>query len=269
METGQLFSRWLLRLERYGALSAPDRQHITDLPLKLVNCPADREVISYGYSPSQCTLVLDGFLYSHKLVAESRRQIISFFVPGDVADLPALYLPKIDYDITTLGPAVLAFVPHAALKDALDRSPNLARAFWREILMQTAISREWVANLGSRDSIARVAHIVCELIVRLQAVGLARDFSFSMPWTQIDLADACGISSVHANRVVQELRLRSLLDFDSKRVKIRDWNSLVQLADFNDEYLQLGKSTKKDPSLVSSSGRDASAYGSGNWRGSI
>jgi len=249
VETGQLFSRWLLRLERYGALSAPDRQRITDLPLKLVNCPADREVISYGHSPSQCTLVLDGFLYSHKLVAESRRQIISFFVPGDVADLPTLYLPKIDYSITALGPAVLVFVPHRALKNVLDQSPNLARAFWLETLMQTAICREWISNLGSRDSIARVAHIVCELTVRLQAVGLARDLSFSMPWTQIDLADACGISNVHANRIVQELRLRGLLEWDSKRVKIRNWNSLVQLGDFDDDYLKLGRSTTKEPPL--------------------
>jgi CRP-like cAMP-binding protein len=263
MENERLFSRWLMRLERFGALSASDRQRIADLPRKLVNLPAEHHVISRDHAPTQCALVLGGFLYSHKLVADSRRQIISFFVPGDVPDLSALFLPDIDCDITTLGPAVLAWVPHRALKDALDRSPNLARAFWREILMQTAISRECVANLGSRNAIARVAHIVCELTVRLQAVGLARDLSFTIPWTQIDLADACGISSVHVNRVVQELRLRSLLDFDSKRVKIRDWNSLVQLGDFNDDYLQLGRSTKKEPSLASS-GRDALAYRSGD-----
>jgi CRP-like cAMP-binding protein len=250
MVTGQLFSRWLLRLERLGALSAPDRQRIADLPLKLVNFPAEREVISYGYSPSQCTLVLDGFLYSHKLVSRSRRQILSFFVPGDVADLPTLYLPMIDCGITTLGPAVLAVVPHRALKEVLNQSPTLARAFWRETLMQAAISREWVANLGSRDSLARVAHIVCELTVRLQAVGLARDLSFAMPWTQVDLADACGISNVHANRVVQELRMRGLVEWDSKRVKIRDWNSLVQLGDFNDDYLQCDISTMKEPPLL-------------------
>jgi len=249
METGRPFSRLLFRLERLNTLSAADRQRIVDLPLKLVNYPAHREIVSYGYSTSRCTVVLDGFLYSHKPVAGSRRQITSFFVPGDIVDLPTLFLPNVDHTIATLGPAVLAFVPHAALKEVLDESSALAQAFWRETLMQAAIFQEWVVNLGRRDAFARLAHIVCELTMRLQSVGLARDLSFSMPWTQIDLADACGISNVHANRIVQELRLRGLLEWDSKRVKIRNWNSLVQLGDFDDDYLKLGRSTTKEPPL--------------------
>jgi CRP-like cAMP-binding protein len=249
METGRPYSRLLLRLERFNTLAADDRQRIADLPLKLVNYPADREVVSYGYSPSRCTLVLDGFLYSHKLVAGSRRQITSFFVPGDVADLPTLYLPKVDHGITALGPAVLAFVPHTALKEVLDKSPALAQALWRETLLQAAIFQEWVVNLGRRDAIARIAHIICELTVRLQAAGLARDLAFSMPWTQMDVADACGISNVHANRVIQELRHLGLMEWDSRRVKIRDWNSLVRIGDFNDDYLQYRVATKKEPPL--------------------
>jgi CRP-like cAMP-binding protein len=228
----------LSRLERFNTLSAVDRQRIVDLPLKLVNYPADREIISYGYSASRCTLVLDGFLYSHKAVAGSRRQITSFFVPGDVVDLPTLYLPRVDHTIATLGPAVLGFVPHAALKKVLDESSVLAQAFWLETLMQAAIFQEWVVNLGRRDAFARLAHIVCELTVRLQSVGLARDFSFSMPWTQLDVADACGISNVHANRVIQELRHLELVEWDSRRLRIRNWGALVRLADFNDDYLQ-------------------------------
>jgi hypothetical protein len=129
-------------------------------------------------------------------------------------------------------------VPHAALKEVLDGSSTLAQAFWRETLMQAAIFQEWVVNLGRRDAFARVAHIICELTVRLQSVGLARDLSFSMPWTQMDVADACGISNVHANRVIQELRHLELVEWNSRRLKIRDWNALTRLADFNDDYLQ-------------------------------
>jgi CRP-like cAMP-binding protein len=158
-------------------------------------------------------------LYSHKPVG-SRRQITSFFVPGDVVDLSTLYLPKPDHAIATLGPAVLAFVPHAALKGVLDKSSTLAQAFWRETLMQTAIFQEWVVNLGRRDASARLAHIVCELIVRLQSVSLARDYWFSVPWTQMDVADACGISNVHANRVIQELWQLELVEWSSRRLKI-------------------------------------------------
>src|SRR3982751_1275668 len=237
MESGRPYSRLLLRLERFDALRTPDRQRIIDLPLKLVNFPADREVVSYGYPSPRCTLVLDGFLYSHKPVAESRRQITSFFVPGDIVDLSTLYLPKPDHAIATLGPAVLAFVSHAALKGALNESSTLAQAFWRETLMQAAIFQEWVVNLGRRDSFARLAHIICELTVRLQSVGLARDFSFPMPCTQTDVADACGISNVHANRVIQELRHLELVEWNSRRLKIRNWSALVRFAGFNDDYL--------------------------------
>src|SRR3954468_11152245 len=259
METGRPYSRLLLRLERFSALSAVDRQRIADLPLKLVNYPGDREVVSYGYASSRCTLVLDGFLYSHKIVAGSRRQITSFFIPGDLVDLSSLYLPKVDHSISTLGPAVLAFVPHTALTEILDMSPALGQAFWRETLLQAAIFQEWVVNLGRRDAFARLAHIVCELTVRLQSVGLARDFSFSIPWTQIDVADACGISNVHANRVIQELRHLELVEWNSRRLKIQDWNALTRLADFNDDYLQCyaiaGNNTtaaERDGSKVSS-----------------
>jgi CRP-like cAMP-binding protein len=250
MENGRPFSRLLFRLERLNTLSAADRQRIVDLPLKLVNYPADREIVSYGYSTSRCTLVLDGFLYSHKPVAGSRRQITSFFVPGDIVDLPTLFLPNVDHTIATLGPAVLAFVPHAALKEVLDESSALAQAFWRETLMQAAIFQEWVVNLGRRDAFARLAHIVCELTMRLQSVGLARDLSFSMPWTQLDVADACGISNVHANRVIQELRHLELVEWGSRRLKIRDWSGLVRLGDFNDDYLQYHAITRSDPALT-------------------
>ena len=246
MDIGRPYSRLLFRLERRNRLSAVDRQRIIDLPLQLANYPAECEIVSYGYSTSRCTLVLDGFLYSHKPAAGSRRQITSFFVPGDVVDLPTLYLPKVDHTVATLGSAVLAFVPHAALKSVLDESSALAQAFWRETLMQAAIFQEWVVNLGRRDAFARLAHIVCELTVRLQSVGLARDFSFSMPWTQMDVADACGISNVHSNRVIQELRHLELVEWNSRRLKIRNWSALVRLAGFNDDYLHYDAITRND-----------------------
>jgi len=258
MENGRPYSRLLFRLERLKPLSAADKQRIVDLPLKLVNYPADREIVSYGCPTSRCTLVLDGFVYSHKLVAGTRRQITSFYVPGDLVDLPTLYLPQVDHTVTTLGPAVLAFVPHEAIKEMLEESYTLAQAFWRETLMHMAIFHEWVVNLGRRNAFARLAHIVCELTVRLRSVGLARDLSFSMPWTQIDVADACGISSVHANRVIQELRHLELVEWDSRRLKIRNWSALARLADFNDDYLQCHAIARNNFALTQQGGPEVS-----------
>src|SRR5438105_123394 len=138
MDTGKPYYRLLLRLERFGALSVEDRQRLADLPLRVVNYSAGAEVVSNGFSSSRSTVVLSGFLFSHKQIAGSRRQITSFFVPGDVADLSTFYLPRINHRINALGPAVVAFVPNAALKEMLDNSPALAQAFWCETLMQAA-----------------------------------------------------------------------------------------------------------------------------------
>jgi CRP-like cAMP-binding protein len=248
MEIGRPYSRLLYRLERCGALSAEDRQRIAELPLTVTNIAAHQEIAHQGDAPSRCTLVLGGFLFSHKLASGWRRQITSFVVPGDIADLHTLHLSSLDHSLSALGPAVVAFLPHAALKDMLDSSPQLAQAFWRETFIEAAISREWLTNLGRREAIARVAHVVCELAVRLQAVDLARNLCFSIPWTQSDLADACGISSVHANRVVQELRRSDLVDWDAKQVRIRDWEALTRLGDFSDHYLH-GRTALKENSL--------------------
>jgi CRP-like cAMP-binding protein len=239
MEIGRPYSRLLCRLERCGPLEPHDRQRISELPLIVTNVAANQEITHRGDRPSRCTLVLGGFLYAHKITSGARRQITSFVIPGDIADLQAAYLQSVDYSICALGPAVVAFLPHNALKEMLDQSPQLAQAFCRETFIEAAIYREWVTNLGRRESIARVAHLICELAARLQTVDLARDLCFTIPLTQAELADACGISSVHANRVVQELRRLSLVEWNSKQVRIRNWSGLSRLADFSADYLQL------------------------------
>jgi CRP-like cAMP-binding protein len=239
MEMGRPYSRLLWRLERYSALDLQVRQRISELPLVVTNVAANQEITHQGDRPSRCTLVLGGFLYTHKRVSGARRQITSFLIPGDLVDLQALYLHSIDYNLSALGSAVVAFLPHAALKEMLDRSPQLTQVFWRETFIEAAIFREWVTNVGRRESVVRVAHLICELAARLQAVDLARDLCFTIPLTQAELADACGISSVHANRVVQELRRLGLVEWDSKQVRILDWDGLVRIGDFSAEYLQL------------------------------
>jgi CRP-like cAMP-binding protein len=251
MEIGRPYSRLLHRLERLSTLSAHDRQSIAELPLTVANFSGNEVVARQGDSPSRCTLVLGGFLYGHKQVNGSRRQITSFYVPGDIADLHSLHLTPLDHNLSTLGPAVVAFMPHSAFRDILDRSPQLAQAFWRDTCIRMAILREWITNLGRRDAVSRVAHVVCELAVRLNSVDLAQNLCFSIPWTQTDLADACGISNVHANRVVQELRRLGLVEWDSRKVRIRDWDAIAKIGDFSDEYLQVRSHLGREPLLGS------------------
>ncbi|WP_022724349.1 Crp/Fnr family transcriptional regulator [Rhodopseudomonas sp. B29] len=247
MEIGRPYSRLIHRLEACRPLLPEDRQHIADLPLTVANFGAGQEIVRQDDAPTRCTVVLSGILSAHKRVDRAQRQITSFFLPGDIADLSALYLPALDYGVTAVGSAVVAFVPHNALQSAMDRAPTLTEAVWRQSLIQAATFREWLATIGRRDALSRVAHLVCEIAVRLQAVGLARDLRFSIPWTQTDIADACGISNVHANRVVQKLRRRGLVEWNTQGISILDWSGLVAVGGFSAEYLALAPSLSLAP----------------------
>jgi CRP-like cAMP-binding protein len=160
-------------------------------------------------------------------------------VPGDIPDLQTLHLNVMDHDLTSVGRAVVAFIPHDWFNRTLDRAPSLAHVFWREILIDAAVYREWIANIGARDAIARIAHLICEIEARLAAVGLVSDNAFSVPFTQRDLADACGLSNVHVNRTLQELRTRGLIGWEGRTITILKRDDLETIADFQRSYLHL------------------------------
>jgi CRP-like cAMP-binding protein len=239
MESGKPYTHLVRRLESIVALSEESRQLISQLPMTVRSYKANQGILREGDVPTQCCLLLEGFLCRHKIANGSKRQIISFHIPGDMPDLHSLHLARLDHDISTLGPALVAFVPHASLRELLPRSRELTHAFWRETLVDAAMFREWVVNLGQREALARVSHILCEITLRLQAVGLARDFTFALPWTQGDLGDACGISPVHVNRVIQTLRARGAIEWQAKVMKILHWEELKSIGDFSPEYLHL------------------------------
>jgi CRP-like cAMP-binding protein len=171
---------------------------------------------------------------------------MSFHVPGDIPDLHSLHLSRMDHNLTSLGPAVVAFIPHAYFREVLPRSQQLTHALWRETLVDAAVFREWVVNVGARESIARVAHLLCEIKLRLQVVGLVRDSAFTFPGRQTDIADACGITAVHTNRVIQELRGKSLIEWEGKTVSILREHELATIGDFSPEYLHLRKEEPVD-----------------------
>jgi CRP-like cAMP-binding protein len=220
-------------------LSDDDRNLIARLPLTLRNFAPGQDIARIGESVQECWLVVDGYLYRHKESSDGRRQILSVYVPGDIPDLATLYLPQMDHTLSALGPAAVASVSHAALNDVLLSSPPLLKMVQREMLVDAAISREWVLNIGTRQALARVAHVLCEIATRLRTVGLARDLSLTLPMSQSDLAEATGISTVHANRVVQELRARGTIEWRNRTLKILDWDGLVATGDFSPGYLHL------------------------------
>ncbi|MER9140488.1 Crp/Fnr family transcriptional regulator [Mesorhizobium sp. M0830] len=153
-------------------------------------------------------------------------------VAGDLPDLHSLHLSVIDCTFSTLIPTRLGFMRHDALRAICEQHPRIATAFWRSTLIDAAIYREWVTNVGRREAFTRMAHILCELIYRLRSVGRIKDHIADIPITQAALGDALGLSTVHVNRMLQELRRKGLIATSGPTVHALDWPNLVRAGDF-------------------------------------
>jgi CRP-like cAMP-binding protein len=237
MKTGFCFSKLADHLASIVELSSEDLDLLARMPSSISHL-GPRHHLHRDGQLGCCCLLLQGYLCWQDV--ESRDgQITSIYVPGDVPDLHTVYDGRFDHQLLTLGAAVVASVPHTYFREISALSPSMSRALLRLLLADASCLRNWIVNLGSRDALTRVAHLLCEITTRLRAVGLARDFRISSPFTQSDLAAACGISAVHANRIIQELRRSNLLQWQSKTITITDWTGLVRLADFDPDYLRL------------------------------
>jgi CRP-like cAMP-binding protein len=192
-----------------------------------------------GDRPSRSCLILSGFTATYKVTGDGKRQIVSFGIAGDIPDLQSLHLKILDISISTISQCRVGFITHDDLRDICERYPRIAAAFWRETLVEAAIFREWVTNVGRRETYKRMAHVLCELLVRLRAVGLAEDHACDLPITQGEFADALGVTPVHVNRVLQQMRAEGLIELKGDRLNIPDWEKLKQAGDFDPTYLHL------------------------------
>ena len=220
-------------------LSATERSAIGAVPVQRIDVRADQEILREGEKPNRCYLVLEGMTCVSHMVEGGRRQITSFHVPGDIPDLQSLHLDVLDSDTWAVTDGRLAFMEHGALRRLCEAQPRVGAALWRLTVTDAAIYRAWVTNLGQRPAINRLAHFFCEMMLRMEAAGRAKDGSCALPITQADLSDASGLSVVHVNRTLQELREMRLITFARGRLTIHDWNALSLLADFRPDYLHL------------------------------
>jgi CRP-like cAMP-binding protein len=229
----------IAKLESILTLSDDERDTLLNIPMQVTALRADQDVVREGDRPTRCFAILEGFACAFKHTGEGKRQIMGFFIPGDMPDLQSLHLKTLDHTIGTISPCTVGFIQHEVVRDLCKRHPRIGDALWRETLIDSAIFREWVVNTGRRDARSRIAHVLCELMVRLRAVGLAQDHSCPFPITQGELADATGISNVHVNRVLQELRSEGLIVLNGKMLKVPDWDKLKEVGDFDPTYLHL------------------------------
>jgi CRP-like cAMP-binding protein len=227
------------KLEIIVSLDKNERAALLNLPLQLTNLRADQDIVREGDRPSRSCALLEGFACTFKVTAEGKRQITAFYIPGDIPDLQSLHLEVLDSSLGTLTPCTVGFIQHEALHDLCDRHPRIARALWRETLIDASIFREWTVNVGRREAYARIAHILCELMARLKVMGLAKDHTCEIPITQGEFADATGLSNVHVNRVLQELRRDGLITLKGNTLVALDWDQLRLAGDFDPTYLHL------------------------------
>lgn len=225
------------RLRVNSHISGDDASALRALPNLIREVPEETVFVHEGDRPSQCCVIMSGFAFRSKVTEDGKRQILSFHPAGDMPDLHSLYLERMDHDLTTLSAARLAFIEHRHINKLIEARPTIGRALWRETLVDGAIFRQWIVNLGTRSASARMAHLVAELRQRLSAVGLTVDDEFEFPITQAELAEALGISAVHVNRVIQSFRTAGVLDISRNRVRLKDIERLVEIGGFNELYL--------------------------------
>ncbi|GHB13701.1 Crp/Fnr family transcriptional regulator [Modicisalibacter luteus] len=241
MTAGSLSPHTLMirKLESTFTFADEEKQALQNLPIQVTNLKAGRDIVRVGDRPSQCCLILEGFSCVYKLTSEGKRQLVALHVPGDIPDLQSLHLEVMDNSIALISPCTVGFIQHEDLRCVCERYPRLTAAFWRETLVDASIFREWLLNNGRREAYTRMAHLLCEFLMRLKAVGLVEDDAFDLPITQVELADAIGTSSVHVNRVLQALRGDGLVQTKGKQVIVPDWEKLKEAGDFDPLYLHL------------------------------
>ncbi len=229
------------KLERRDDLNVEERDALEASVSRIVEQPSRTVIVREGVLLDTSNLLLAGHCCRFKDLPNGQRQILELHVPGDFVDLHSFPLKKLEHNIMTLTPVRIAYVPHVRLKAITEAHPHLARMLWFSTSLDAAIHREWLLSLGRRSAIGRLAHLFSELLVRMEVAGLAEGDSYSLPITQIDLADSTGLTAVHVNRMLRELRDTGVMSFREGRVTIDDLPRLHRLGSFDPAYLYLDK----------------------------
>jgi CRP-like cAMP-binding protein len=227
------------KLSQGAELSAEDKAALVEACGDVRSFAPRTDVILEGARPANVHAVLEGFACRYKMLPDGGRQIMAWLVPGDFCDLHVAILGEMDHGIATLSDSKIAFISRRRVEGLIAESPALARSLWWATLVDEAILREWLVNMGRRTADKQIAHLFCELLIRLRMVGLADEDSMELPLTQVELADTVGLSSVHVNRVLQQLRDLGLITWRGRTLKVRDVAGLKAFAEFEPNYLHL------------------------------
>lgn len=231
---------FIKKLERRDAVSAEEKAALLAAAGSIETYAAGSDIVREGDRPDRSTLVASGFSIRYRLVGNGERQITAIHLPGDFVDLHSFLLKTMDHSVGALSACRVVTFPHANLRTITERFPHLTRMLWLTTLLDSAIQREWIVAMGRRSALEQMAHLLCELFTRLDIVGLgAPSKELILPMNQSGLGDALGLSTVHVNRTLQQLRGAHLISWQGQAVRILDWDRLAELAEFDPAYLHL------------------------------
>ena len=228
------------KLQQWTVLTVDERNAVLALPCKIEDARAGKYVVREGDRVSHCCLLVAGFAYRQKVVADGGRSISAIHMRGDMVDLQNSLLGVADHSVQTLTSCVLGFIPRDAIRELAFAMPNIGMAMWYDTLVDASIFREWIANNSRRNAGSRIAHLICELGVRLEAAGLGQKVNYQLPMTQEQLADCTGLTSVHVNRTLKALEASGDITRTVREVAIADWDKIKATGDFRSDYLHLG-----------------------------
>jgi CRP-like cAMP-binding protein len=234
----------LQHLRSITALSEHETRAVENLPVQVTDIARHQDIVREGDRPRRSCILMTGFACTFKMTGEGRRQIMAFHLSGDMPDLQSVHLSTLDSSLGSITACRVGFVEHEAIHKLCEDHPRIGSALWRMTLIDAAVFREWISNIGQRDGYSRVAHLLAETLVRSHAVGLARGHTCEMPFTQGDLGEATGMSTVHINRVLQELRRDELIRLERGTLHVLDWPGLKKAGDFDATYLHLRQESR-------------------------
>jgi len=229
----------ILKLGRRDTLSDAEKQILETSAFTVHTFAAGEEIVAEGSACDFSCLILEGWASRNKQLMDGRQQITAFHIVGDFVDLHSFLLKPMDHTVAAVTACKMAMVKHSVIREITETHPHLTRMMWLSTLLDAAMHREWLVTLGRLPAPAHLAHLLCELYLRLEAVGAAENYSFEFPVTQTLLADALGLSTVHVNRVVQELRREKLITWRGAKVTIPNFDRLKLFAEFDPTYLNL------------------------------
>ncbi|KQS93360.1 Crp/Fnr family transcriptional regulator [Rhizobium sp. Leaf386] len=235
---------FLRKLECYAPLNEADSVLIGSLTDKTRLVARRTDLVREGDPTNVVHIILEGFGVRYKMVGNGTRQIFSYLVPGDICDLHVALLAEMDHTVSTLSDCVVAEIHRPSILNIVAERPALLRALWWTMLVDEAVLREWITNIGARNADLRIAHLLCEIHARLDAIGLVSEGIFSLPITQQELGDTVGLSIVQVNRSLKTIRERGLARFRKHLIDIPDIRRMQEFADFNESYLHLRSSPR-------------------------